>query len=101
MTYEEFSYAFRKGYITQIRFFIRNYSHYHNCSIQAYYETVLYNGEQTRIRMIHCRLREDHRERYNFAFSLNGSFTLFKIKGIYYSLKEVWDQIELTYVLYS
>lgn len=85
--------------IKQIEFYIRDYPHYHSCSIGRYIDTIC-RGKTLNGR-ITCILTKDS-EIISFydKFDEDCKIFNFKGKGGKKTLKDVWDRIVITGIIY-
>lgn len=100
MTYNEFINELNIGNIKQIKFFVKNYNHCKDCSIKKYSDIIIFRGKQIAVPTIECKLTSDNSEIHNFIDKFDEGRKLFKIKGITYTLKQLWDKIEITDIIY-
>lgn len=96
MTYNDFVAGINSGKITRIDFFVKNYNHYRKCCIKSHSDIVNFKGNQIEIPTTECKLTADNSEVTNFMRKFNEDCKLFKINGVKYTLKQIWDKIEIT-----
>lgn len=99
MNYNEFISGINDGSIKQIKFYIKNYNHYRNCTIRSYIDIFVFRGRQVQIPTIECKLTEDGSELYRFTDQIKEDFKLFKMRGMTYTLKQIWDRIVITEIV--
>ena len=87
--------------IKQIDFYLRNYPHYHSCSIDRYIDKFNINGETKSISFrITCILAKDHAEDCSFGH-LTGNEHIFRIgRAGKRSLSQVWPDVITTNITY-
>ena len=87
--------------IKQIDFYLRNYPHYHNCSIGRYIDKFNINGETKSLNhRITCVLTKDHAEEFSFD-RLIGNEMIFRFgRSDKRSLSQVWSDVVITNIAY-
>lgn len=95
MTYTEFIDKINKGEITKILFYVKNYNHYRNCSIRCYNDEFTFLGREISLPTIEVKLTADKSEITRFHKTFEEECKLFKINRKKYTLKEVWDRIQI------
>lgn len=99
MTYKEFINGINSGTIKEIKFFVKDYNHYRNCSIRAFNDAFKFMGRDVVLPTIECKLTNDNTEIVRFLHTFNEDLKLFTIKRIRYTLEQIWDKIEITEII--
>ena len=95
MEYSEFISKLENGNISKVRFCVKDYNHYRNCCIRCFNDIFSFRGRQLAIPTIEVKLTNDNSELVSFIDEFDEKYRLFNINKNKYTLKEIWDKIEI------
>ncbi len=99
LSYESFLESINSSKTLEMRFSVKNYAHYRNCSIRKFIDEVQINGKKIELTVIKIKLTADGVEDVAFFNDFDKNSEKYKLfsmgKRGSFTLKQMWDQLEI------